>query len=139
MPKKTSSFDGLRKYLHEGSFDAVLHYLLLHKVQLTITRERATKLGDYRHAHMGRNHRISVNGNLNKYSFLITLLHELAHLFVFEKFKNMVAAHGVEWKNEFAAILSQFVQEIFHSRLQGYTKERVSKEKRNTMNSTLRR
>ncbi len=43
-------------------------------------------LGDYRNSHAGKGHRISVNGNLNKYSFLITLLHELAHLFTYERF-----------------------------------------------------
>ncbi|HSN60425.1 MAG TPA: hypothetical protein VLR49_05800, partial [Ferruginibacter sp.] len=90
MPKEQVPFIELKQYLPEGSFDDVLYYLQHFKVQLTVTRKRQTILGDYRHAHGGTNHRISVNGNLNKYSFLITLLHELAHLFTYERFGHRV-------------------------------------------------
>ena len=96
-------------YLPEGSFEEVSQYLLQYKVQLTITRERKSVLGDYRNSLVNKNHRISINGNLNKYSFLITLLHELAHLFTYEQFGHRVAAHGQEWKNEFSKILAQFL------------------------------
>jgi hypothetical protein len=114
MPKQQVPFSELKQYLPEGSFDDVLHYLLHYKVQLTVTRQRQTLLGDYRNAHQGANHRISVNGNLNKYSFLITLLHELGHLFTYERFGHRVQAHGKEWKNEFGKILVQFLsKDIF--------------------------
>lgn len=109
MPKQEAPLLQLQDYLPEGSFEAVLHHLHIHKVHLTITRQRQTVLGDYRHAHGSHTHRISVNGNLNKYSFLITLLHELAHLFTYENFGNRVQAHGQEWKNEFSKILAQFL------------------------------
>ena len=72
MPKKESPLIGLKEYLPDGSFEAVLHYLQHHKVHLTITKQRQSVLGDYRHAHLHKTHRISVNGNLNKFSFLIT-------------------------------------------------------------------
>jgi len=92
----------------------VEHYLHQYKVHLTITRSRATVLGDYRHAIHGKNHRISVNGNLNPYAFLITLLHELAHLLTFQFHGNRVAAHGREWKKQFSELLKTFIQaEIF--------------------------
>ena len=114
MPKQEVPFIQLNQYLPEGSFDDVIYYLQHYKVQLTITRQRQTILGDYRHAHAGLNHRISVNGNLNSYSFLITLLHELAHLFTYERFGHRVQSHGQEWKNEFGKILVQFLsKEIF--------------------------
>ena len=109
MPKQEAPIGTLQSYLPEGSYDEVLHYLQLHKVHLTISRKRQTVLGDYRHAANEKTHRISVNGNLNKYSFLITLLHELAHLFTFEKYGHKVYAHGQEWKNEFSTILAQFL------------------------------
>ena len=99
----------LAGFLPEGSFDDVLDYLHRYKVHLTITRERLTKLGDYRNRRSGLNHRISVNGNLNKYAFLITLLHELGHLLAFEKYGHRIAAHGQEWKNEFSSILEGFI------------------------------
>lgn len=109
MPKKEAPLLQLQDYLPAGSFDEVLYYLQHHKVHLTITRKRQTVLGDYRHAVHEKTHRISVNGNLNKYAFLITLLHELAHLFTHEKFGHRVQAHGAEWKNEFSMILAKFL------------------------------
>ncbi|HYC28269.1 MAG TPA: SprT-like domain-containing protein, partial [Chitinophagaceae bacterium] len=51
----------------------------------------------------------SVNGNLNKFSFLITLVHELAHLLTFQQYGNRVASHGKEWKQLFAFLLKDFL------------------------------
>ena len=109
MPAKKHSFDSLKAYLPDGSFDLVMPLILQHRVHLTISRQRQTKLGDYRNAYGNKNHRISVNGNLNKYSFLITLLHELAHLLAFEQFGNRIQPHGNEWKKTYAAILKDFL------------------------------
>ena len=109
MPKQEVPLLQLRSYLPEGSFEDVNHYLVHYKVQLTVTRQRQSVLGDYRHAHDGKGHRISINGNLNKYSFLITLLHELAHLFTYERYGHRVQAHGQQWKDEFSKILAQFL------------------------------
>ena len=74
MTKQEAPLQQLKQYLPEGSFDEVSDYLEKYKVQLTITRERKTLLGDYRNSFAGKSHRISVNGNLNPYAFLITLL-----------------------------------------------------------------
>jgi len=109
MPKAEVPLLQLQSYLPEGSFEEVMEYLQQYKVHLTISRKRQSILGDYRHAYSGKAHRISVNGNLNKYAFLITLLHELAHLFTFEKYSHRVMAHGPEWKNEFSKILARFL------------------------------
>jgi hypothetical protein len=100
----------LAEFLPAGSFDQVLQYIHQYKVHLTVTRARKTVLGDYRHATHGKNHRISINGNLNKYEFLITLLHELAHLLTFEQFSNRVDPHGKEWKRVYSSLLVNFVQ-----------------------------
>ncbi|MEP6676518.1 MAG: SprT-like domain-containing protein [Ferruginibacter sp.] len=116
MAKKEAPLLQLQDYLPAGSLEDVMHYLQHYKVHLTITRERASILGDYRHRHFDKNHRISVNGNLNKYSFLITLLHELAHLLTYERHGHRVQAHGKEWKNEYSKILAQFIlKKIFPS------------------------
>lgn len=109
MAKQEVPLLQLQSYLPEGSFEDVHYYLQHYKVQLTITRQRQSILGDYRHAHDGKGHRISINGNLNKYNFLITLLHELAHLFTYERFGHRVQAHGQQWKDEFSKILAQFL------------------------------
>ena len=119
MPKQEAPLHQLKDYLPHGSFEEVAHYLLHYKVQLTITRERKSVLGDYRNSHLDKNHRISVNGNLNPYAFLITLLHELAHLFTYERYGHRVQAHGQEWKNEFSKILAHFLEKsIFPADIQ---------------------
>jgi hypothetical protein len=100
----------LAAYLPEGSFEPVVAYLHQYKVHLTVTKQRKSVLGDYRHAGWGGNHRISINGNLNKYEFLITLLHELAHMLTFEQYRNNVDAHGKEWKQCYSQLLIVFVQ-----------------------------
>ncbi len=111
MAKTEHPLHALRSYLPENSFEQVAFFLQHYKVHLTITRQRQSVLGDYRNAINGKNHRISVNGNLNKYSFLITLLHELAHLLAFEKYGNRILAHGKEWKFVYSNILKDFVTE----------------------------
>ncbi len=119
MAKIEHPLGALRHYLPEGAFEPVVHLINLYKVHLTVTKERKSVLGDYRHAGMGSNHKISVNGNLNKYEFLITLLHELAHLLCFEQYKNRVEAHGKEWKNIYSTLLTEFIRlNIFPSDIQ---------------------
>lgn len=110
MSKKEAPITALQSYLPPNTYEAVLHYLQYYKVHLTVARERKTILGDYRHRHGQQTHRISVNGNLNPYAFLVTLLHELAHLLTFEKWGNTVAAHGREWKTVFGQLLAQFIE-----------------------------
>ncbi len=102
----------LEKYLPAGAFDLVAPIIMEHRIHLTVSRERKTILGNYRHAHLGKNHRISVNGNLNTYEFLFTLLHEIAHLFTFEKYGHQVYAHGAEWKLEYSKILAVFIERM---------------------------
>lgn len=109
MAKKESPLTALNSFLPEGSFEGVAWYLQHYKVHLTITRERQSILGNYRNKVVDKNHRISINGNLNKYSFLITLLHELAHLLAHEKYGHRILAHGKQWKEEYGKILAEFI------------------------------
>ena len=110
MPKKEVPVDHLQHYLPPDTSGTVTSYLHQYKVHLTITQHRKSILGDYRHRTHHRNHRISVNGNLNPFSFLITLLHELAHLLTFEQHGNKVLAHGKEWKTIYGQLLKQFLE-----------------------------
>jgi SprT protein len=111
MPKQEVPLNTLKDFLPERCDEKVLQYLTTYKIHLTITKQRQTLLGDYRHAHNGKAHRISVNGNLNRYSFLITLLHEIAHLLTYLKYGSSISPHGKEWKMEFSYILSTFVKD----------------------------
>ena len=110
MAKVEHPLHALNAYLPAGSFEPVVQLINQYKVHLTVSKARKSVLGDYRHAGIGANHKISVNGNLNQYEFLLTLLHELAHLLCFEQYKNRVEAHGKEWKNIYSVLLVQFVQ-----------------------------
>lgn len=110
MPKHEAPLNHLDSFLPAGTYHAVEEYLRFHHIHLTITQHRKSILGDYRHRTHFSNHRISINGSLNKYSFLITLLHEIAHLLTFEKYGNKVMAHGNEWKTIYGSLLRQFIE-----------------------------
>lgn len=114
MPKREAPLHHLENYLPEGAAPKVFDYLNTYKIHLTITRTRRSVLGDYRHATSEDHHRISVNGNLNKYAFLITLIHELGHLISFQQHGNRVLSHGKEWKLAYRRVLEDFIRlELF--------------------------
>ena len=110
MPKQEYPLTYLQHYLPADAAAPALALIQRYKVHLTITRERKTVLGDYRHAHNNAAHRISVNGNLNAYAFLITLVHELAHLVAFLEYGHRIQAHGREWKQVYKMLLLQFLE-----------------------------
>ncbi len=116
MPVTEHPMHALAAFLPDGTFDLVVEYIHQYKVHLVVSKHRKSVLGDYRHAGHWGNHRISVNGSLNKYEFLITLLHELAHLLTYEQYKNRVDPHGQEWKTHYSRLLVDFVrQKVFPS------------------------
>lgn len=120
MPISEHPMQALAAFLPENSFKQVIDFIHHYKVHITISRQRKSVLGDYKHSGVwGTNHRISVNGNLNKYEFLITFLHELAHLLTYEQHRNKVEPHGKEWKNHYSRLLIDFVrQNIFPADLE---------------------
>lgn len=97
------------KYIPEPAVDEVFNLIVRYRVYLDITRERKTRHGDFRPPFNGMPARITVNHNLNKYAFLITFLHELAHQIVWEKYQNRVKPHGSEWKTIFSGLLTNFI------------------------------
>ena len=110
MKKKETSITFLEQFLPIGAFEEVAPFFKSHTIHLTLTHERKSVLGDYRNPTIEDPfHRISINATLNPYSFLITLLHELAHLFTFVHFGHKVNPHGKEWKTQFRHILIPFI------------------------------
>lgn len=87
----------------------ITELLKLYKVQLKIVHERKTRHGDYRRNTNGT-HKITVNSNLNKYRFLITLVHEIAHLIAFKKYGRAIKPHGAEWKYTFQKLMLPFIR-----------------------------
>ncbi len=85
--------------------EIISEWIREYKFRFIITKSRLTKLGDYTSPRNGKSHQITVNGNLNPYAFLITLVHEIAHLITWNKYKNKFLPHGKEWKEEFRILL----------------------------------
>lgn len=74
----------LEKYVPPASTDYCHQLLYRYGFRLKITRSRKTKLGDYRFLSVQKKHVITVNHDLNPFQFLITYIHEVAHLVTFE-------------------------------------------------------
>lgn len=107
----------LEKYLPSHAVIPVFKLIEEHHIHLKIVNERVTRHGDYRKT-PGGNHQITVNSNLNKYRFLITLIHEISHLIAFEKYGRFIKPHGREWKISFQQLMIPYIRpEIFPSEL----------------------
>ena len=88
-----------------------------HSFDLLIVNQRQTKHGDFRKLPNGK-YQITVNNNLNKHQFLLTLVHEIAHHVTHQKF-GRVQPHGQEWKKVFQHLMLPFL------RLEIYPKEMI--------------
>ena len=107
----------LEKYIPKASVHPVFELIKTNNVHLKIVNERVTRHGDYRKMPTGQ-HQITVNANLNTYRFLITLVHEIAHLVAFQKYGRTIKPHGVEWKRTFQQLMLPFIRpEVFPNQL----------------------
>ena len=98
----------LRLYIPEESLDAVCNIVTPLFVRIDIVHPRKRIHGSYRKPKSRLDfHLITVNNDLNPYTFLITLLHEIAHLQAFVNYKSL--EHKEEWKNCFAVLLKEFI------------------------------
>ena len=101
-------------FVPQRSADILTNWIFEHKIALTITRERKTKLGDFKTKGKNKQLKISVNANLNSYAFLITLVHEIAHAIVFKEYGHRTKPHGAEWKTQYKQLmLIFFARNIF--------------------------
>ena len=104
----------MRPYLPAAAVDHVVRLLGGFAVDLRVVRPRRTKLGDHRPPPAPlRQHRITVNADLNPYAFLTTLLHEVAHAATWERHgprRRRLRPHGPEWKWEFSSVLGPVVE-----------------------------
>jgi SprT protein len=99
----------LRKHLPAAAWPVVVSWMRRNPVQVRIARPRQTKLGDYRSATRTQPHRVSVNADLNKYAFLVTLVHEFAHYATYVTSKRWVQPHGSAWKQTYARLMRPFL------------------------------
>jgi hypothetical protein len=78
---------------------------------IKVVKTRKTKHGDFRSL-KNRKFQITLNKIDNKYRFLITLVHELAHFKVFQSFGNSVNPHGTEWKKTYKFLMLPFLNNL---------------------------
>ena len=107
----------IENFVPTASIPLLSKYLVHWEVNLVVTRKRLTKRGDFRALPKG-GHQIPVKEMSNPYRFLITTLHEIAHLIAYKDFGPKIKPHGKEWKHVFREIISPFlVSEIFPEEL----------------------
>ena len=105
LRKKSTVMEGFKKFLPAGFEEIVVDLFLASPVRFKIVPPRKTKLGDFSIGHGMEKPQITINGDLNPYSFLITTLHEFAHLHTYQQYGNRVNPHGEEWKANFRKLL----------------------------------
>lgn len=98
----------LQKYVPQASVDLVVVLLEKYPCTIKIVNNRRTKHGDFRRLPNGKQ-QITINNDLNQYRFLLTLVHEVAHLVTFQKHKR-VKPHGIEWKRTFQHLMLPFLR-----------------------------
>jgi hypothetical protein len=101
----------LKKHVPASTLDYCFALWRSSPFELKITRTRQTKVGDFTSRRDIRHPKITLNHDLNPYLFLVTYIHEVAHLYVYLKHGNRVDPHGTEWKNAFKHLMSPILKE----------------------------
>lgn len=81
-----------------------------HPFDFRLRKKRISKVGDFT-CHPGKPPRITINYDSPPYLFLLTYVHEAAHLAVHQKNGRKAQAHGREWKDTFRELLSPLLRE----------------------------
>lgn len=104
----------LKDHIPQKALYQVCIYFKRWPSDLIVTKKRWSKYGDFRPAFGKNNPRITINGDLNEFAFLITLIHEIAHHTCWIQNTDRVKPHGLEWKNDFKKLMDPFIsQNIF--------------------------
>lgn len=136
MPETKQLAKQLEDFIPISACNLVAALLVKKNAQLTISKPRKTKLGDYRPPIQQAYHRISVNGDLNPYAFLLVTIHEFAHLLVWNNHRGKVKAHGKEWKSHYKQLYQRF-EDCFPENLQAILNDHFSNLSAATLNNPL--
>ena len=122
----------LEKFLPENSLPFLEKWFGSHLCHLKITRNRQSKLGDYRRL-PNQSHQITINGTLDPELFFFVMTHELAHLIAFHDKRNILP-HGTEWKSTFRDLLLESIL-VYSEELQPIIRVFSKNPKANFMSS----
>ncbi len=100
-----------QQFVPESAVDYCVELYEQFGFDFKVKKARKSKLGDYRYDLRTGRHTITINNDLNPYAFLITYLHEAAHLTTNKKFGLNVQPHGSEWKQNFREIATPVINE----------------------------
>ncbi len=100
----------LSKYMPQPAAPLISKWIDYYKCEFKIAKGRNTKFGDYRPPQRGNGHQISVNYNLNQFAFLVTTVHEFAHLLTWIEHQQKAKPHGLEWKANFKKMMQPFFE-----------------------------
>jgi len=121
----------LEKYIPENAVSLVEDILKSNPISIKIVNKRTTKHGDFKKTKNGLL-QITINNSLNKYQFLLTLIHEIAHFVAHQQYKS-VKPHGKEWKLNFQHLMLPFLQpSIFPQKLLPYLANYLKNPKAST-------
>ncbi|SNT11240.1 SprT-like family protein [Ekhidna lutea] len=111
-----TSREVFQKFVPEASVSYCVKLYEQLGFEFKIKKARQTKLGDYRFNPKSDRHTITVNNDLNPFAFLVTYLHEVAHLLAFKQYGRRIQPHGKEWKRCFKEVSQPMLKtEVFHS------------------------
>ena len=100
----------LRQHIPESALPYCFMLWQQNPFLLKITKSRQSKVGDFVSRRGAAYQQITLNHDLNPYLFLVTYIHEVAHLHVFLKKGNRVEPHGEEWKTTFKQLMLPLLQ-----------------------------
>ncbi len=138
--EKTEFYNSISPYIPHKSIDIVYNIFNKYSLLLVISKPRISKLGDFKPLNNKGEYRISVNGDLNKYEFLMTLLHELSHMIIWDEYKRKAKPHGNEWKDMFGLLIQKMLSfDVFPDDLKDVLSREIKNGRSNfsNMNSNL--
>jgi len=108
----------LSSKLPPAAIEAAILTLVQSNCKFRFSSSRKTKLGDFRPGKGLSRPTITVNADLQPQLFLLTFIHELAHVQVYDHYSPRIAPHGEEWKVTYRSLLRPFLREdVFGERL----------------------
>lgn len=109
--KEKEVFDILTRHVPQSAVGYSFQLWLETKFHLKLSKKRASKVGDFTYKSNASVQRITLNHDLNLYLFLITYIHEVAHLRVHLHYGNRIEPHGTEWKKVFQNLMVPVLNE----------------------------
>jgi SprT protein len=95
----------IQPYLPAATLDYCTQLWEQNPFHFHLSKKRISKSGDFTCRH-GDVPRITVNRDLTPLEFLITYIHEVAHLHVHKVYGFKAEAHGEEWKQKFQQLMA---------------------------------